>query len=376
MFGRKNGGNPEDKHRTEGAEGKHRTENLRGKHNDESPREKIWSGILKENIMKNNSTPKFEVRTDLAVEERESFDGDGGEIKGVSLREWHHRNSRIKLTEVSIMNEQGAKVMGKPMGTYLTLDVPQMADKDDGYHKEVSAELAKQLDMLIEKMCPEKGKKAGILVVGLGNMQVTPDSLGPRVVENLQMTRHLKEEYGEEFCVKNKLPLLSGIVPGVMAQTGMETAEIVKGIVQETKPDLVLAIDALAARSVRRLTTTIQLTDTGIHPGSGVGNHRNSMTKETLGVPVVALGVPTVVGAVAIVHDTVETMIDALSVKDDTAGYGRYIERLDPESQYELISELLEPEFGPMYVTPQDIDERVKQLSFTVSEGIHQALYP
>ncbi|MEG2871456.1 MAG: GPR endopeptidase, partial [Clostridium sp.] len=119
----------------------------------------------------------------------------------------------------------------------------------------------------------------------------------------------------------------------------------------------------------------IQITDTGIHPGSGVGNHRNSMTKETLGVPVIALGVPTVVGAAAIVHDTVEMMIDTLSMKDSTAGYGRYIEKMDSESQYELIRELLEPEFGPMYVTPQDIDERVKQLSFTVSEGIHKALY-
>lgn len=319
--------------------------------------------------------PKFQVRTDLAVEERESFEGDGGEIKGVSLREWHHRNSRIKLTEVSIMNEQGARSMGKPMGTYLTLDVPQMAEKDDSYHEEVAKELSKQIQALVEKLCPKKGLKAGILVVGLGNIQVTPDSLGPRVVDNLRMTRHLKEEYGQEFCDRNKLPILSGIVPGVMAQTGMETAEIVRGIVEETKPDLVLAIDALAARSVRRLTTTIQLTDTGIHPGSGVGNHRHSMTKESLGVPVVALGVPTVVGAAAIVHDTVETMIDTLSYNESTIEYGRYIEKLDPESQYELIRELLEPEFGAMYVTPQDIDERVKQLSFTVSEGIHMAFY-
>lgn len=318
--------------------------------------------------------PKFEVRTDLAVEEQESFKGDGGEIRGVSLREWHHRNSRIKLTEVSIFNEQGAKSMGKPMGTYLTLDVPKMSDKDEGYHKEVAEELGKQLKILIEKLCP-KGKNAEILVVGLGNIQVTPDSLGPRVVDNLQMTRHLKEEYGEDFCIKNKLPILSGIVPGVMAQTGMETAEIIKGIVEETKPDIVLAVDALAARSIRRLATTIQLTDTGIHPGSGVGNHRSSMTKEALGVPVVALGVPTVVGAAAIVHDTVETMIDVLSVNDTVADYGRYIEKLDSESQYELIRELLEPEFGPMFVTPQDIDERVKQLSLTVSEGIHKALY-
>ena len=319
--------------------------------------------------------PTFEVRTDLAVEEQESFAGDGGEIRGVSLREWHHRNSHIRMTEVSILNEQGAKAMGKPMGTYLTLDVPDMADKDESYHEEVAEELGKQLTMLMGKMCPEKKEKASVLVVGLGNMQVTPDSLGPRVVDNLQMTRHLLAEYGPEFCERNGLPVLSGIVPGVMAQTGMETAEIVKGVVEQTKPDMVLAIDALAARNVRRLASTIQLTDTGIHPGSGVGNHRHSMTKETLGVPVAALGIPTVVGAAAIVHGTVETLIRTLSLNSSTAGYGKYMEELDPEEQYELIRELMEPEFGPMYVTPQDIDERVKQLSFTVSEGIHQALY-
>ncbi len=319
--------------------------------------------------------PKFEVRTDLAVEEQESFAGDGGEIRGVSLREWHHRDSHIRMTEVSILNEDGARVMGKPMGTYLTLDVPDMEKRDEGYHEEVSKELGNQLRMMIEKMCPEKKEKASVLVVGLGNMQVTPDSLGPRVVDNLQMTRHFLTEYGGDFCEKNGLPVLSGIVPGVMAQTGMETAEIVKGVVRETRPDMVLAIDALAARNVRRLASTIQLTDTGIHPGSGVGINRHSMTRETIGVPVAALGIPTVVGAAAIVHGTVDALIRTLSMSEDTVNYGKYIEELDAESQYELIRELMEPEFGPMYVTPQDIDERVKELSFTVSEGIHQALY-
>ena len=319
--------------------------------------------------------PSFEARTDLAVEEQESFAGDGGEIKGVALREWHHRNSHIRLTEVSIMDEQGARAMGKPVGTYLTLDVPDMAEKDDGYHEEVAEELGKQLNLLIKKMCPNKKEKASVLVVGLGNIQVTPDSLGPRVVDNLQMTRHFLGEYGEDFCERNDLPVLSGIIPGVMAQTGMETAEIVKGVVDETKPDMVLAIDALAARNVRRLASTIQLTETGIHPGSGVGNHRHSMTKDSLGVPVAALGIPTVVGAAAIVHGTVEALIHTLAMNSGTEGYAKYMEDLDPESQYELIRELMEPEFGPMFVTPQDIDERVKQLSFTVSEGIHRALY-
>ena len=169
------------------------------------------------------------------------------------------------------------------------------------------------------------------------------------------------------------MPVISGIVPGVMAQTGMESAEILKGIIHETKPDLIIAIDALAARSVKRLGTTIQLTDTGIHPGSGVGNHRHSLTEESLGVPVMAIGVPTVVGAAAIVHDTVSAMIGALSKSMETKGMGDFVGSMSSDEQYDLIRELLEPEFGPLYVTPPDFDETVKQLSYTISEGIHLA---
>ncbi len=317
----------------------------------------------------------FEIRTDLALEERESFEGDGGEIHGVSLREWHQKNSRVRMTEVVIRNEEGAQAMGKPVGVYLTLSAPDMAGRGGGFHEEVAKELGCQLRMLLNRMCPQQGAQCSLLVVGLGNMQVTPDSLGPRVVDGLRMTRHFLAEYGDDYCEKNGLPVLSGIVPGVMAQTGMETAEIVRGIVEQTKPDVVLAVDALAARSVQRLATTIQLTDTGIRPGSGVGNHRQGLTRESLGVPVAALGIPTVTGAAAIVHGTVKALIRTLKLHEGTAGYGKYVEDLEPEGQYELIRELLEPEFGPMYVTPQDIDERVKSLSLTVSEGIRRALY-
>ena len=205
---------------------------------------------------------------------------------------------------------------------------------------------------------------------------MTPDALGPKAVGHLQVTRHLDQQYGEGFCRKRGLPVLSGIVPGVMAQTGMETAEILQGIIGETRPDLLIAIDALAARSIRRLGTTIQLTDTGIHPGSGVGNHRHSLTKESLGIPVLAIGVPTVVGAAAIVHDTVNTMIETLSVSMSTKGMGDFVQEMSPDEQYDLIRELLEPEFGSLYVTPPNIDELVGHLSFTISEGIHQAVFP
>ena len=317
--------------------------------------------------------PDFEVRTDLALEERESFPGDGGEIAGVSLREWQYKAKQVKLTEVKILDQRGAKAMGKPKGTYLTLEADQLAEKDEDYHEQVSEELAKHIRRLISHMV--QGEEWKILVVGLGNPSVTPDALGPKAVGHLQVTRHLEQQYGEGFCREKGLPVLSGIVPGVMAQTGMETAEILKGIMEETKPDLLIAIDALAARSIRRLGTTIQVTDTGIHPGSGVGNHRHSLTKESLGVPVLAIGVPTVVGAAAIVHDTVNTMIETLANNMATKGMGDFIQEMSSDEQYDLIRELLEPEFGSLYVTPPNIDEMIGRLSFTISEGIHQAVF-
>ncbi len=314
----------------------------------------------------------FNPRTDLAVEEREQFT-EGEEISGVAVDEWEGEG-RLRLTRVEIKNEQGARAMGKPAGVYVTIESEALAENDPSYHEEAAAELGRQLREMIHRCCPGKERPA-VFVAGLGNMQVTPDSLGPRVIENMQMTRHLNLEYRKDFCRTHDLPVLSGIAPGVMGQTGMETAEIVKGAAEETKPDLIIAVDALAARSARRLASTIQLADTGIHPGSGVGNHRRGLTREGLGIPVIAVGIPTVIGAAAIVHDTVKAMIQALLRERQTEDYGAYMEKISSEEQYQLIRELLEPEFGPMFVTPQDIDERVRRLSFTVSEGIHQALY-
>lgn len=324
--------------------------------------------------MEETERKTFEVRTDLAMEERESFPGDGGEISGVELREWEKKDSGIRLTEVVIKNEQGARSMRKPVGTYLTLETPLLFKQDS--HEETSKELARQIRLLFSRRGFRLDqRKPSVLVVGLGNPEATPDSLGPRVLEHLPMTRHLCTEYGEGFSEEQGLPVLSGIVPGVMAQTGMETAEILRGIIEETRPDAVLAIDALAARTVHRLGVTIQLSDTGIHPGSGVGNHRSGLTKESLGVPVFALGVPTVVGAAAIVHDTVGAMTELLRRNTATGQYGDFVENLEPEEQYELIREILEPQFGPMYVTPHDIDEKVERLSRTVAEAIHEAFF-
>ena len=296
--------------------------------------------------------PEFKIRTDLALEEREGLKEAAEEVSGVSFKKWEGKRSAAQITEVKVLNEHGAKALGKPMGSYLTLEADKLLMPDEDFHSEVSDELA----LLLKGLLKQKTGK-NILVAGLGNQSVTPDSLGPRTVSNL--------------CVSAEG--LKAIAPGVMAQTGMETARILLGIIKEVQPDLVIAIDALAARSIRRLGTTIQLTDTGIHPGSGVGNHRHGLNKKSLGVPVISIGIPTVVDAATIVNDTMFNLIAAMSQSRAFDKLGDSLKELNDGEKYELIRELLSPNLNAMFVTPKDIDESVKILSFTISEGINIA---
>lgn len=319
--------------------------------------------------MRNETWNLWNVRTDLALEAHERFPGDGGEISGVSLQVYEKPDAGITVTEVEILNEEGAEAMGKPIGMYITLEAYGLVKKDEEIHSEVSVVLADQIKKLMRRHSVEPENAPSVLVVGLGNMEATPDSLGPRVMENLQVTRQLSLKYGKKFCMQNGYPVLSGLTPGVMAQTGMETAEIVRGVVEQIRPALILAVDALAARSARRLGVTIQLSDTGIHPGSGVGNYRNGLTENELQVPVLALGIPTVISAASMVHDTIGVIMEKLKQEENTDAEGT------EEEVYERIREILEPELGPMYVTPHDMDERVKNLSYTISEAIHEALF-
>lgn len=277
----------------------------------------------------------FPIRTDLALESRERLEADKDEMRGVTFEEEFDEKRNVTITKVRIETENGAKSIGKPIGTYLTLEAPDMVVPDEGSHREISEVLSEQLKGLIG------ADTESVLVVGLGNREVTPDALGPEVVGNLYITRHILKEYGQYAFPEKKVAAISGIVPGVMAQTGMETLEIIKGIIHETKPQLVIAIDALAARSVKRLGRTIQLADTGINPGSGVGNHRKGLNRETLGIPVIAIGVPTVVDAATIVYDVCQ---DTGKIPNGVAG---------------------------MFVTPKNIDEMVKNLSYTISEALN-----
>ncbi len=314
---------------------------------------------------------KYSIRTDLALEEKERFESDNVEVQGVVLEEDYDEEKEIRITRVSIETENGAKVMGKPVGTYLTLEAPNLAVPDEGYHREISLKLAGFIHELIADKGIGTKEDLSVLIVGLGNRQITPDALGPYVVDNLCVTRHIVKEYGKYAMGMEHANIVSAIVPGVMGQTGMETVEIIKGVVDETKPDLVIAIDALAARNSRRLNRTIQIADTGIHPGSGVGNHRNGITKETLGVPVIGIGVPTVVDAATIVNDTMENLIQALETSEMLKGVGDVLRTYNAAEKYELVKELISPHLNGMFMTPKDVDEMVKQISYTISEGMN-----
>lgn len=313
---------------------------------------------------------QFQVRTDLALETREKFKEDNVEIKGVRVEEELIRESEIKVTRVLIETENGARAMGKPKGSYITLEAPNMSEQDEDYHREVSVQLAD----ILKSLLPGKKTPVSVLVAGLGNREVTPDALGPRVVDNIMITRHILKEFGQYAFGREAVSPISGIVPGVMAQTGMESMEILRGVIRETKPECIIAVDALAARSTKRLGRTIQVTDTGINPGSGVGNHRQGLTRESLGIPVIAIGIPTVVDAATIVSDTMHSLITAMSRSSHLKSLGTSLESLNEAEKYDLVRELLSPSLNTMFVTPKDIDESIKRLSYTVSEGLNLAL--
>ena len=311
----------------------------------------------------------FQIRTDLAVETSESRRGEK-DVSGFRV-ETSREGDGIVITKVCIETQKAAKTLGKPRGTYISIEADQMMEEDAGYRREISDVFSRQLKQFL----PEDYNNRKILIVGLGNREVTPDALGPKVIDHLFITRHLIQEYGRYLMEFDQCCSVSGIVPGVMAQTGMETVEIMKGIVGETRPDLVIAVDALAARSIKRLNRTIQITDTGIIPGSGVGNYRNAITKEHLGIPVIAIGIPTVVDAATIVADFCSGLMeqmDRTEQEDGMFGSGVYGEK----SFEEMVRDLISPKLNTMYVTSKDIDEAVNRLSYTVSEGLNMTFVP
>lgn len=314
------------------------------------------------------------MRTDLAIEAHEylTTTANKSTVEGVLVEDIDYESIQVKRVE--IQTDQAANEMGKQIGNYITLEIPSMRQKNSSLEEQVSQVFAKELNNIIKTTIIKKDFL--VLIVGLGNWNVTPDALGPKVVENLLITRHLKELMPDEIS-DEEYRSVCAIAPGVLGITGIETSEIIESIVGKIKPDLVIAVDALAARSVSRLNTTIQIADTGIHPGSGVGNKRKGVTQEILGVPVIAIGVPTVVDAVTLTNDTMDMVIDTLINATEQSGqFYNILKDLDRTEKQSLIGEVLSENLGSLIVTPKEVDRLVIDLSDIIAGGINAALHP
>ena len=281
-------------------------------------------------------------RTDLALECHEY--AAKKHIEGVTVEK--KSVDEVRITTITVENEKGERALGKPKGRYITLEIAPLTKNSDLF----SAPLTVLCDE-IRRLIPEKGS---VLVAGLGNDKITPDALGPRCVSFLLATRHLDKEFAKSIGFE-RLRSVSALVPGVLGQTGIETAEIIRGVVSNTKPDAVIVVDALASRNTHRLGATVQMTDTGVSPGSGVGNRRSEISRKTLGVPVIAIGVPTVVDGATLAMD----LIERAGVSQDVRG------RIDSVMKN-----------AAMMVTPKEIDNMIDRAARLVAMGINTALQP
>ncbi|MEK5497932.1 GPR endopeptidase [Bacillus sp. FSL M8-0077] len=348
----------------------------------------------------------YQIRTDLAVETKEILEQENDPnvvkkdgIQGIIEKEKEEHGIRIRTVEITT---EGQELTGKKAGTYLTLEAQGIREKDSEMQEKVVEVFAHHFAQFLK----EHGIQAdaSCLVVGLGNWNVTPDALGPLTVENLLVTRHLFELQPEN--VQEGYRPVSSLSPGVMGLTGIETSDIIQGVIERSKPDFVIAIDALAARAVERVNTTIQISDTGIHPGSGVGNKRKELSKETLGIPVIAIGVPTVVDAVTIASDTIDYVLKHFGreLKDDrpsrslvpaglTFGKKKVLNEEDlpddktrqsflgivgtlpEEEKRQLIHEVLAPLGQNLMVTPKEVDTFIDDMANVLANGLNTALH-
>ena len=310
----------------------------------------------------------YNFRTDLALERRDLYNKAHNvekDIDGIETEE-EQVGDKIKVSRVKITNENGEQAIGKPQGNYITIDFKNLKIATDEEIQKASEVVTKELKMLLEKHI---GLKDSILVVGLGNIYVTPDALGPKVINEIDITRHLLE-YMPEVLDENTREV-SAVSPGVLGTTGIETLEILRGIVDNIKPKLVIVIDALASRSIERISSSIQLADTGIVPGAGVGNTRKELSQSTLGVPVIAMGIPTVVEAATIAADSLTLLIKKVQ---EQAESNDFLNQLQEEDKYTLIKEVLTPEEYNFIVTPKEIDELIERMKDVVARGINFAI--
>jgi len=323
---------------------------------------------LNSNYKKGSEVFMYNFRTDLASERRDIYQKANkvdGEINGIESAK-EEINENLKVERVKITNEEGEKAIGKPIGTYITIDIKKLKLAQDEDIEKSAETLANELRNIIDSHIDKKGE---ILVVGLGNIYVTPDSLGPKVINDIEVTRHIIN-YLPQY-VEEGTRMVSAISPGVLGTTGIETVEILKGIVDNINPKLVIVIDALASRSIERISSTIQVSDTGIVPGAGVGNTRTEISKNTLGIPVVAIGIPTVVETAVLVNDCLDLFIQKLQ---EEAKSNDYLNQMKQEDNYEEIKEALVPNDYNLIVTPKEIDDLIENMAEVVSKGINMSV--
>ena len=310
----------------------------------------------------------YNFRTDLALERRDLYNkahNIENDIDGIETEE-ENVDENISVSRVKITNEKGEEAIGKKRGNYITVDVKNLKIANEEEIQKTSEVVTKELKALLEKHVTEKDS---ILVVGLGNIYVTPDSLGPKVINEVDITRHLLE-YMPEVLDENTREV-SAISPGVLGTTGIETMEILKGIIDNVKPKLVIIIDALASRNIERISSSVQLADTGIVPGAGVGNARKELTESTLGIPVIAMGIPTVVEAATIAADSLTLFIKKVQENGES---NDFLNTLQEEDKYQIIKEILAPEEYNFIVTPKEIDSLIEKMKDIVARGINFAV--
>lgn len=313
----------------------------------------------------------YNVRTDLAVEAREMAEpSQGSSIPGVDSNTIEENG--VYITTIDITSAAGEQAIGKKQGHYLTIEAPGLRQKDSDLQDRVATLFAKHFETFLANAGIPK--EAKVLIVGLGNWNVTPDALGPIVVENVMVTRHYFELMPDQVAPGYRQ--VSAVAPGVLGITGIETSEIVQGIVEKSKPDLIIAVDALASKALERVNTTIQIADTGIHPGSGIGNKRKGITQEALGVPVIAIGVPTVVYASTIVNSTIELLSQNFGKQtENTDAILGMLPNMTEQDRLGMVREVLDPLGHDLLVTPKEIDQFIEDIANIIASGLNAALH-
>ena len=306
----------------------------------------------------------LEFRTDMADERVDTYKRINNltEIDGVKVES--KTSEFFTTTTVDVLNENGANALSKEIGKYITMEIKDIKYLDEDTKNKIVTELANQIKILIGD-----DKDKSVLVVGLGNIYVTPDALGPKVIQDIEVTRHLIN-FAKDLVEPNTR-CVSGISPGVLGTTGIETSEIVTSVSSIVKPDIVIVIDSLASQSMNRLGTTIQLSNTGITPGAGVRNKRQGINKNTLNVPVIAIGVPTVVDLGTIIDEGLDIFIEKLQEKAES---NEYLNKLKEQDNYEEIKEALAPNDYNMIVTPKEIDDLIENMKDVIARGINYAV--